>query len=268
MHKNKTILLTGATGGIGSEIARLLVAEDTRLILVGMQQQVLESLALSLRSDASEIEIIAADLSSRHGRNLVVSTIEGKYDALDVLINCAGINEFSMFMDLDDDQVEKMIATNISSPILLTKQLIPLLKHSSHGQIINFGSTFGSIGYPGYAVYSATKFALRGFTEALRRELAKTSVSVSYIAPRATRTSINTDAVNKMHDALGVEMDPPDVVAAQVLSMLNDGNSSTRYLGWPEKLFIKINSILPKLVDKALLKKLDIIIHFANLKHS
>jgi len=268
MLKNKTILLTGATGGIGSEIARLLSAEGARLLLVDMLQPTLETLAQELKSETSDIEFVAADLGSSQGREAVRRIVEDKYDVLDGLINCAGINVFSMFMDIDEDQIEKMVAVNITSPILLTKQLIPMLKYSNNGHIINFGSTFGSIGYPGFAIYSATKFAIRGFTEALRRELAKTSISVSYIAPRATRTSINTEPVNEMNEALGVKMDAPSVVASQVLAMLKNEQSSTRYLGWPEKLFVKINSVLPVLVDNALLKQLDTVIHFANLKRS
>lgn len=268
MLNEKIILLTGATGGIGSEIARLLAKKGARLILIDMQQEILDSLAQILKSDAPDIELIAADLGTSQGRELVRKTLENKYDALDGLINCAGINVFSMFAEMEEEQVEKMIAVNITSPILLTKQLLPMLKRSERGQIINFGSTFGSIAYPGFAIYSATKFAMRGFTEALRRELAKTSISVSYIAPRATKTKINTGPVNEMNEALGVKMDDPSVVAAQVVDMLNGQKSSTRYLGWPEKLFVKINSVLPGMVDGALLKQLDTIIHFASLKRS
>lgn len=268
MLKNKTILLTGATGGIGSEIAKLLSKEGTRLILVDMQQQTLDSLAEELKSETASIEIIAADLGTTQGRELVRATVDNKYEALDGLINCAGINVFSMFVDMEEEQIEKMISVNITSPILLTKQLLPMLKHSERGQIINFGSTFGSIAYPGFSIYSATKFAMRGFTEALRRELAKSNISVSYIAPRATKTNINTGPVNQMNEALGVKMDAPAVVATQVVEMLKARQSSTRYLGWPEKLFVKINSVLPGVVDNALLKQLDTITHFASLKRS
>jgi short-subunit dehydrogenase len=268
MLKDKTILLTGATGGIGSEIARLLSSNGAHLILVDMQESLLESLAMELGAGLPYIKTIVADLSTSEGRKHVRTFMDEQYDSLDVLINCAGINVFSMFSDIDDDQIEKMISVNITSPILLTKNLIPLLSEADHGQIINFGSTFGSIGYPGFVTYSATKFAIRGFTEALRRELAKTKISVSYIAPRATRTNINTGPVNDMNDALGVKMDTPQIVAAHVVSILKSGRSSSRYLGWPEKLFVRINSLIPKLVDGALIKQLDIIKHYATLNRS
>ncbi len=263
MLKDKIILLTGATGGIGSEIARSLAAQGVRLILIDMQQQTLDSLAQILKSDTPDIELIATDLATSQGRERVRKILEGKYEVLDGLINCAGINTFSMFADMEEEQVEKMISVNITSPILLTKQLLPLLRRSERGQIINFGSTFGSIAYPGFAIYSATKFAMRGFTEALRRELAKTNITCQLHCTHAQRKQkLIQGPVNDMNAALGVKMDEPSVVAVQVVEMLNGKKSSTRYLGWPEKLFVKINSVLPGMVDGALLKKLDTITHF------
>ncbi len=128
--------------------------------------------------------------------------------------------------------------------------------------ILNTGSVFGSIGYPGYAVYSATKFAIRGFTEALRRELADTHVKVHYVAPRATRTGINTSAVERMNAELGVAMDPPELVAKAVCDMLAGGRVEA-VLGWPEKFFARVNGVLPRLVDGALRKQLPVIRRYA-----
>ncbi len=265
MIKNKIILLTGATGGIGSEIARLLSKQGTRLILVDLNAEKLAELATEIKSgEQNTIECFAADLSIDEERTSLHKLITDKFQSLDVLINCAGINTFAMFENIQPQQIEKMISVNITSPILLTQKLLPLIRQSQQGQIINFGSTFGSIAYPGFATYSATKFAIRGFTEALRRELAKTGINVSYIAPRATKTKLNTGPVNDMNKALGVSMDAPELVALEVINILKKGHSTISYLGWPEKLFVRINSIIPKLVDNALIKQLDTIIHFAN----
>jgi hypothetical protein len=100
---------------------------------------------------------------------------------------------------------------------------------------------FGAIGFPGYVAYSTTKFALRGFTEALRRELAGSSVTVQYLAPRATRTPINSSAVERMNAELGVAMDPPERVARELAELLRTGRRSA-VVGWPEKLFVRINA--------------------------
>lgn len=131
--------------------------------------------------------------------------------------------------------------------------------------VVNIGSTFGSIGYPGFAAYCASKFALRGFSEALRRELADTRVKVMYIAPRATRTSMNEQSVVAMNDELKVAMDEPAWVAAAVVAAIGREREEL-YLGWPEKLFVRLNSLLPRVVDQALRKQLPIIQRFARGK--
>jgi short-subunit dehydrogenase len=140
--------------------------------------------------------------------------------------------------------------------------MLPILEKSEHPVIVNIGSTFGSIGYSGFAVYSASKFGLRGFTEALRRELANTAIDVCYVAPRATRTTINSKHVNEMNAALGTAMDDPAIVAAQVLIAIESRKAET-YIGWPEKLFVKINQLIPKIIDDALHKQLPVITRFS-----
>jgi len=128
--------------------------------------------------------------------------------------------------------------------------------------VVNIGSTFGSIGYPGFSVYCATKFALRGFSEALRRELADTNVGVLYLAPRATRTEMNNAAVEAMNAELQVNMDSPELVAERLVQAL-DADLREVHLGFPERLFVRLNGILPRLVDKALRRQLPTIQHYA-----
>lgn len=266
--KDKTILLTGAAGGIGSEIAKQLAQNGARLVLVDRDPGQLQVLGEALNISSHGGEVIAADLTAKADRDRLLKQLSKSQPCLDVLINCAGINSFAMFTDMDETIIEKMITVNITAPMVLTRQLLPLLKRSKHAQIINFGSIFGSIGYPGYVTYSATKFAMRGFSESLRRELAKSNITVSYIAPRATKTAINTGPVYEMNKALGVKMDEPSLVASRVLALVKSGRSSDKYLGWPERLFVKINNLFPTLVDNSLLKQLDTIRHFAGYSRS
>ena len=137
------------------------------------------------------------------------------------------------------------------------------LQQQPEAVIVNVGSAFGSIGYPGFSGYCASKFGLRGFTEALKRELAASQVRVLYFAPRATDTSINSAAVVEMNQQLGTRMDSPDFVAAQLLAQLKS-SQSRRFLGWPEQLFVRLNALFPAIVDKALRGKLAIITKFAS----
>lgn len=121
--------------------------------------------------------------------------------------------------------------------------------------VVNVGSTLGSIGFPFYTSYCATKFGLRGFTEALQRELADSENTILYFAPRATKTSMNSAAVNAMNKHLGNGIDSPEQVANALVAQLNNGSRRVG-MGLREKMLSAINSLLPDIVDKSLSKKL------------
>ena len=144
----------------------------------------------------------------------------------------------------------------------LCRALLPQLVRLGEAHLLNVGSVFGAIGYPGYASYCAGKFALRGFTEALAREVDGTPLRVHYLAPRATATAMNGAATCEMNDELGVATDPPERVAVAVCEML-EGSRRRAVIGWPEKLFARLNGALPGVVDAALRKQLPVILRFA-----
>ncbi|MEJ2129536.1 MAG: SDR family oxidoreductase [Woeseiaceae bacterium] len=261
--KNKTIVLTGATGGIGRAIARRTSAAGARLILVARDAERLASLLGQLPGKGHRA--VSADLTSDSGRSKVVEACRVTTDVA-LVINCAGINDFGLFEEQSAESVSKIVDVNLISPMLLCLDLLPTLRQQPEALIVNIGSTFGSIGYPGFSTYCATKFGLRGFTEALRRELADSTVHVSYIAPRATRTDLNSDTIVAMNDALGTTMDDPALVADEVMRDLRATTGTDKYLGWPEKLFVRINAVFPGLVDNSLRKQLPIIRRFAGSK--
>lgn len=258
----KLILLTGASGGIGQAIARRLAAQGGRLILVGRSAAHLNALARELNVLVNGGFVLQADIASRSGRETIRTALLALQEPLDALINCAGVNLFGMLEDNEPEAIEQLIATNVTATILLTRLALPFL-HKKSGRIVNIGSSFGGLGYPGFSVYCASKFALRGFSEALRRELSDGNIQVAYLAPRATNTSLNSDAVCAMNRELGTAMDEPDRVAAQLESMLSATAMRDRNIGWPERLFLHINSIFPRLIDKALRGQLPAIRRYA-----
>ena len=251
--KNARILVTGASGGIGQAIAHMMDRQGAHLLLAGRNQQALEQLKTSL---TGEHEIIIVDQNSPGGRDDIVSRC--RQQGLDGFINSAGILDFDFYEQQDQEIIEKILRTNLISPMFLCHSLIPLLKQKKEALIVNIGSTFGSIGYPGFTAYCASKFGLRGFTEALQRELADTSIKVLYLAPRATRTGLNSSAVTSLNVALGNATDPPEDVAKHLLAMLSK-QQIQRFMGWPERIFVGINSLFPRVVHNALVKKLPVI---------
>lgn len=258
--RQKIVVLTGASGGIGQAIAGACAASGARMILVGRNADRLEKVRCGLAGDLHVC--VAADLASDAGRETLLSICD-EAGRVSILINNAGINDFGMFADQSAASIQALIETNLLSPMLLTHALMPMLTQQAEARVLNVGSTFGSIGYPGYSTYCASKFGLRGFTESLRRELADTDVSVSYIAPRATRTTINSENVVSLNEALGSTMDDPKIVAEHVLKIITAGEHRDKYIGWPEKFFVRVNALLPRLVDSNLRKQLPIIRRFA-----
>jgi short-subunit dehydrogenase len=250
-------VLTGATGGIGQAMALRLAPLCESLLLVGRNGAALETLARDIQPAGGRAHAVSADLTTAAGRD-VVRRAAAELGGLDLLVNNAGAGEFAWLTDQDDAALERIVSLNVLAPMQLTRRLLPLMLAQPAARIVNVGSIVGYLGYPGYAAYSASKFALRGFSEALRRELADGPVRVTYFAPRATRTSMNSAALCALNAELGVVMDPPEAVAAALVALLAKPVHE-RPLGMPERLFARLNQIVPGLVDCALRRQLPVI---------
>lgn len=256
--RDKRILVTGASGGIGSALCRELDTAGAHLVLNGVEPQALEKLRHEL---GERHNVVAADISSETGREAIVAACR-EAGGLDALVNLAGVLDFDLFQEQEPRLLQRLLAVNTVAPILLTRQLLPQLLARHEARIVNVGSIFGSIGHPGFVAYCASKAAIKAFSEALGRELADSPVSVAYLAPRATRTDLNPEKVRALNTALGTREDAPERVAQEIYSMLA-GTGRQRFLGWPEKLFVFINAVLPSVVHKALVNKLPLIRQFA-----
>ncbi|MFP5461701.1 MAG: SDR family oxidoreductase [Gammaproteobacteria bacterium] len=252
------ILLTGASGGIGLALAASLAAGGARLLLAGRQADALRAIAAS---HPDRVSVVSADLRQRAGRESVIAAARS-FGGLDCVVNAAGVSRFGLVERQDDDAVSEIIQLNVTSAMQLTGGLLPMLRESPKALVVNVGSIFGSIGYPGFAAYCASKFAMRGFSEALRRELADTRIKVLYVAPRATRTPMNADAVVEMNRRLKVAMDDPRAVAERIVDAIRREREEL-YIGWPEKIFVRLNGLLPRVVDQALRKQLPVVQRFA-----
>lgn len=256
------VLLTGATGGIGQAIARRLLEEGAHVLLVARGEKALVTMIHALSFAHDRVGYVVADITRQSDRNSLVAAARRWHGGIDMLVNNAGLNKFSMFEQLSAEQLEQTMAVNVLAPMQLCRELLPWLRSRETAAIVNVGSVFGSIGFPGYAAYSASKFAMRGFTEALRRELADSEVLVKYFAPRATRTAMNSAAVEEMNTRLKVTMDLPGRVAREFIALLKQRKNSA-VVGWPEKAFVKVNALLPGLVDRALRAQLPVVREFA-----
>lgn len=248
-------VLTGASGGIGAAIARQLAPQCALLILVGRNRDALEALQRELQG--CEVHLVCGDLTDP-ATAAAIEAAARRLGGINLLLNNAGVSDFHAFQSQPADVIASMLNTNLLAPMLLTRALIPVLGEAPAAQIVNIGSVFGHIGFPGFAAYCAAKAGLAGFSQALRRELADSTVEVRYFAPRATRTAINSAAVSAMNRELGTGEDTPEQVAAALAGFLA-GKGWRRTLGAKERFFALVNAVLPALPDGAIRKQLPVI---------
>lgn len=253
----KRVLLTGATGGIGRHLALKLAAQGAELALVCFDAHKLNALADVIAARGGKASVIVADFNHAHAAQGVADAARVKMGGVDVLVNNAGILDFVRFAEQSPERIAQMVQVNLTVPLQLTRALLPDFIARDSGQIVNIGSIFGSIGFPHYASYSATKFAMRGFSQALRRELAGYDIAVTYVAPRAVKTPINDDVATEMFKATGTNLDEPEYVAGKILQAMLRGNRDS-YIGQPESLFAWLNGFLPSLVSMGLKKQTEI----------
>lgn len=249
----RKVLVTGATGGIGSVLVEALLARGAEVLMTGRRVEGLDQ--LSRRCGSDRTHGIVADLATESDRSRLCAEALSWRGGIDVLVNNAGAGSFGLFQDQSSASIERQIQTNLIAPMLLTRGLLPHLLGRPSATILNIGSVLGHLALPAQVAYSASKFGLRGFSEALRRELAGTQVRVLHLAPRATDTGFNDPALDRLNAELGVASDSPERVAAAACRMLESGPAEL-VIGWPERFFARLNRVLPELVDRALLKQL------------
>ncbi|MFI8716309.1 SDR family oxidoreductase [Stenotrophomonas sp. NPDC077464] len=252
----RTVIVTGASGGIGVALCHALVQAGASIMAVGRNRSRLTTLAAGV--PAGRVHTVVADLSTSLGRSHLIAAIRQANMSPSVLVLGHAQSAFGLFEDQHPDALENLLQTNLVGSALLIHALLPILRRHEQASVVAIGSTFGSIGFAGFATYSASKFGLRGLMEALAREHDGTGLSFQYLSPRATRTAFNTPAVDALNAELKVGSDAPEAVAAALVHAIVQ-RDRRRQLGWPEKLFARINGMFPALVDRSLRAQLPII---------
>ncbi|MFJ7724925.1 SDR family NAD(P)-dependent oxidoreductase [Neobacillus sp. NPDC097160] len=176
----RTIIITGAGSGLGKELALLFSQKGYNLLLAGRTTEKLISVKHEIESAGGKADIIQLDIRNNADVIQKMEEISGTYKIFG-LINNAGVGHFGPFTEINEQQIGEMLDTNVLGTILMTKAILPFLKQNGEGQIMNIISTAGLRGKLNEAVYVASKFAVRGFTESLQKEYEESSIKFNAV---------------------------------------------------------------------------------------
>lgn len=207
----KIILITGASRGIGRDIAKTLSKDSNNMVIANYNKSEKEAIELKegLKSKGIDIETIKADVSKRNEAKEMVQEVLNKYGKIDVLINNAGISQYKLFNDITDEEWDNIINTNLKSAFMVTQEAVRNMINNKEGCIINISSIWGVAGASMEVAYSTSKAGLIGLTKSLAKELGPSNIRVNAIAPGIINTGMNNrfseDELQSIKDEIPLE---------------------------------------------------------------
>ena len=216
--KDKVIVITGASSGIGEASAEEFAKRGANIVLVARRKDKLEKVEKSLTKYPVKILSVICDVSEKEQVKQMVEKVLETFPQIDVLINNAGFVIYGKVEELSIEDVESQMKTNYFGTIYCTKLFLPHFLKQNSGHIVNVASVGGSFGVPGIATYCATKFALLGFSEGLHHELHETNVGVTVVSPIMVRTNLfdHPSFKNFTKHATGISLSAETVAKAVI----------------------------------------------------
>jgi 3-oxoacyl-[acyl-carrier protein] reductase len=247
--QGKTALITGASRGIGRSIAIELAQQGVkRLLLVARDEERLAEVATQIKALGGEVVTLALDLSQPVEVNIAIAKAWRDHGPIHLLVNCAGVAHQAPFLQSQLPNVSEEIAINLMGMYTMTRLVARRMATQREGTIVNVSSLMGKVAAPTMATYSATKFAIVGFTQALRGELAAHNIRVIALLPSLT----DTDMVRDLQWFRWVVPTTPQKVAQALVAGLHK-ESPEILVGWQSHLAVWCNRLAPWLLEKILL---------------
>lgn len=253
LFKDKVVIVTGASSGIGEAIAREFARHGSKVVLAARSEEKLSVIVKEIRADNHDVDFVTTDVSIEEDcRRLIEKTIE-KYGTIDILINNAGVSMRASFLDVDLKVLHRLMDVNFWGTVYCTKYALPYLIKRK-GSLIGVSSVAGFHGLPGRTGYSASKFAIHGFLETIRIENLKTGLHVMIIAPGFTSTEIRKHALTADGQEQGGsprdehKLMSPQYVARWVLKGIRK-KKRNKLLTWDGRFTALFQRIIPAFVD-------------------
>ena len=245
------ILITGASQGIGRALAEQASQRGGRVLAAARSDELLRDLAAQPKARGAVLETVQADVTSPEDRQRLVDAAVRHFGGLDILVNNAGIGATGHFADCGPDRLRKIMEVNFFGVTETTRVFLPLLRQGNRPAIVNISSIAGKRAIPARSEYSASKFAVQGFSEALRAELAKDGIDVLLICPGLTQTNFSK---NMLEQKARVQLDhmrgmTSEQVARATLRAIERGKNEIT-LTFQAKLIALVSRFFPRLADR------------------
>jgi len=256
--KDKVVLITGASSGFGEDAARLFAREGSKVVVTARRLERLQELAASIQDQGGEAIAVPMDVTNHDEINVMVKTAIDLYGRIDILFNNAGFGRLSWLETLDPNRdIETQIRVNLIGLIQTTRAVLPFMLKQGSGHVINMSSVAGWIAPSTYTIYSATKFGVRGFTDALRREVQPFGIEVSGIYPGPARTEFGQHTGNHPMKKSALRKYFPSMTSEYVAQCVVDLVKRPRralIIPWYFRIAIFADWAMPGLVDRIVME--------------
>ena len=253
MKQSPVVLITGASSGIGAAAALLFAQDGYRVALAARRTERLQKLAEQITTQGGQALVLTADVTRLESIEKMVAATIKAYDRIDVLFNNAGIGRIKWLEDMQPEaDIINQIRVNLQGVILTARAVLPHMMEQRCGHIINMASLAGQIATPTYSVYAATKFGLRGFSQALRREVGVWGIKVSTIYPGGVDTEFASHLAGERKTGITTPkamLLTAEDVARETLRIAHRGRCRELVLPRISWLGVWLNGLCPRLFD-------------------
>lgn len=243
--RDQVVVITGGGRGIGRSIAIEFAAEGAHLLLAGRRMDALGTAAAECGRTAGRTEIAYCDVARDEDLTALINTAMDRFGRIDVLVNNAGVVSGGRLDELPAEDIGRMVGVNVWAPMRLSQLAIPHMRNAKRGAIVNVSSVAGRVGLPYYSVYCASKFAMRGFSEALRREVARDGIHVTAVFPGPTATDLME---NVETDGIPLSIATAQQVAKATVRGVRWKQPEV-FIGIGESIMSRWNDLMPWTVD-------------------
>lgn len=252
---DKRVIITGASSGIGRELATQLAAEGCKIVINARRKERLEELAAEIVASGGQCEIVEGDVTEPAVRTRLLQTARDSFGGLDILINNAGIGAMGRFDEASQDRLRQIFEVNFFAVTELVRESLPLLKEGNEPVIVNLSSVLGHRAVPLKSEYCASKFAIHGFSDAIRAELVQDGIDVLLVSPSTTDSEFFDAAIDdptKRDWKKGGAMSP-EIVASRTVRAIKKRRHEI-ILTFGGRILVWLDRMIPGIANRIIAK--------------